>query len=116
MSTSIFERTKSHWKLNMVNKGGVPVKQQGFFFNTVVDKIHMVNWAIIMMELAVGQIWPFLHIVAHTFANISMVTGLTDCWPYQNKTILHCLQCVHFFGTLFFDAMFFPIFVPFMSF
>jgi len=45
----------------------------------MVDRIHLVNWGIIMMgELVVGLSWPFLHIVAHTLANTCMATGLAD--------------------------------------
>jgi len=46
----------------------------------MVDRIHLVNWGITMTgELVVGQSSTFLHIAAHTLANISMTTGLADC-------------------------------------
>jgi len=58
----------------------------------MVDGIHLVNWGIIMTgELVFGQSCLFLHIVAHTLANISMATGLA-VRLYQNKAILHSVR------------------------
>ena len=52
----------------------------------MVDRIHLVNWGIIMTgELFVGQSWPFLHTVTHTLASISMAADLANLLGLDGK-------------------------------